>query len=204
MNCTERLVCCQRLNLNLLEMPKETYFPSLFSLFRQYGYDGATLAKISAATGLGKASLYHHFPGGKDEMVESVLGYSGQWVQENVLSLLAGDGSPEARLRKMCDRIDELYAGGTQPCVLAILQSGTGRDLFHSKVKASVEKWIAAISVVLMEAGLDKVLAQQRAEDALIAIQGSLVVAQSLDAPQLFQRVIQVLPQQLLRQSSKC
>ncbi|RZM79717.1 TetR/AcrR family transcriptional regulator [Leptolyngbya iicbica] len=183
-------------------MPKETYVPSLFSLFRQYGYDGATLSKISEATGLGKASLYHHFPGGKDEMVQSVLGYAGEWVQTNVLALLAGDGSPEVRLQKMCDRIDELYAGGTQPCVLAILQSGTGRDLFHDSVKASVEQWIAAIAVVVVEAGIDPMVARQRAEDALIAIQGSLVVSQALDDPALFQRVMQALPQQLLAQSS--
>ncbi len=179
-------------------MPKETYVPSLFSLFRRYGYDGATLSKISEATGLGKASLYHHFPGGKDAMVESVLGYSGDWVRENILLPLAADGSPEDRLQRMCDRIDELYAGGTQPCVLAILQSGTGRDIFHDKVKVSLEKWIAAISAVLIEAGLNEALAQQRSEDALIAIQGALMMSQSLDKPEIFQRILQTLPQQLL------
>lgn len=86
--------------------------------------------------------------------------------------------------------------------MLAILQSGTGRDLFHDSVKASVEQWIAAIAVVVVEAGIDPMVARQRAEDALIAIQGSLVVSQALDDPALFQRVMQALPQQLLAQSS--
>jgi AcrR family transcriptional regulator len=54
-------------------MSKQTHVPSLLDLFRQLGYDGVTLSKISQVTGLGKASLYHHFPGGKDEMVETVL-----------------------------------------------------------------------------------------------------------------------------------
>jgi len=180
-------------------MPKETYIPSLFSLFRQYGYDGATLTKISAATGLGKASLYHHFPGGKDDMVASVLGYSESWLQENVLSLLASTGTPEERLQKMCDRVNSLYAGGTQPCLLAILQAGTGRDLFHPQVKVALTAWIGAIATVLIEAGLDASLARQRGEDALIAIQGALMVSQSLDEPTLFQRVIQSLPQTLLQ-----
>lgn len=54
-------------------MSKQTHIPPLLDLFRQFGYDGVTLSKISQATGLGKASLYHHFPGGKDEMVETVL-----------------------------------------------------------------------------------------------------------------------------------
>ena len=175
-------------------MPKETYLPSLVSLFRPYGYDGATLSKISAATGLGKASLYHHFPGGKDDMVASVLDYATSWLQANVLAVLAGEGSPQARLQIMGDRIRELYADGTQPCLLAILQSGTGRTLFHSQVKALVVAWRDAIAAVLVEAGLPESLAQQRSAEALIAIQGSLMVSQALDDPTLFQQVIQQLP----------
>ena len=30
--------------------------------FRQDGYDGASISRLSASTGLGKASLYHYFP----------------------------------------------------------------------------------------------------------------------------------------------
>lgn len=179
-------------------MPKETYVPRLFSLFRRYGYDGATLSRISQATGLGKASLYHHFPGGKDEMVAAALGYSNDWLQENVLQLLASDGSPQERLQKMCDRVNGLYAGGTEPCLLAILQTGTGHDLFHDKVKAALQTWLGAIAMVLVEAGLDESLAQLRGEDALVAIQGALMVSQSLDNPAVFQRVIQALPETLV------
>ena len=179
-------------------MPKETYIPNLFKLFRQYGYDGATLSKISEATGLGKASLYHHFPGGKDDMVASVLCYSDSWLQKHVLSLLAAAGNPEERLQKMCDRLDELYAGGTKPCLLAILQSGTGQELRHSQIKATLAAWVEAITTVLLEAGLDEAIAQQRGEDALVAIQGAVMVSFTLDNPAIFQRVMQTLPQTLL------
>ena len=181
-------------------MPKESYIPRLSALFRQYGYDGATLSKISEATGLGKASLYHHFPGGKDEMVESVLCYSASWLQENVLSLLAAEGAPEERLQNMCDRVNELYAGGTEPCLLAILQSGTGQALRHAQIKATLAAWIEAIAVVLREAGWDDEIAQQRAEDALITIQGAVMVSFTLDNPAVFQRVMQSLPQVILKQ----
>jgi len=183
----------------LPEMPRETYLPSLFSLFRQYGYDGVTLSKIAEVTGLGKASLYHHFPGGKDEMVKSVLDYSEHWLQENVLELLTSEGSPQERLQKMCDRINNLYAGGTAPCLLAILNSGTGRDRFHAQVKSTLDAWIRAIAAVLVDAGLNATLAQQRGEDALIRIQGALMLSQGLDKPAIFERVVGELPQRLMQ-----
>ena len=132
-------------------------------------------------------------------MVTAVLDYSEQWLQENVLELLASEGTPRERLQKMCDRINDLYAGGTHSCLLAILNAGTGRDRFHSQVKTTVQKWISAITEVTADSDLEPSLAQQRAEDALINIQGALMVSQALDDPLIFQRVIQSLPDQLLK-----
>ncbi|HEY9802425.1 MAG TPA: TetR/AcrR family transcriptional regulator [Leptolyngbyaceae cyanobacterium] len=181
-------------------MPKETYIPCLLQLFRQYGYDGATLSKISQATGLGKASLYHHFPGGKDEMVEAVLNYLENWVKQNILQTLNSPGEPLSRLRQMCDRVNEGYGEGNQPCVLAILLLGSARDVFHERVKAIYRLWIDAIANVIMESGMNPRLAQQRAEDAVTAIQGALIVSQGLEDSSVFVRVLQRLPEELCKE----
>lgn len=178
-------------------MPKEAYIPCLLRLFRQYGYDGATLSKISEATGLGKASLYHHFPGGKDEMVTEVLSYLERWLDQNVLQTLSGSGEPIARLQQMCDRLNGVYDEGRLPCLSAILLLGSARDLFQRRVQTIYQVWIEAIAQVLLETGLDEDEAQQRAENAAIAIQGSLILAQGLGNPAPFQRVMQQLPHTL-------
>jgi TetR/AcrR family transcriptional regulator, lmrAB and yxaGH operons repressor len=180
-------------------MPKDAYIPCLLQLFRQYGYDGATLARISDATGLGKASLYHHFPGGKDEMVETVLAHMTDWFTDNVLSVLQSPGTALERLKRMCDRLNELYAQGHQPCLSATLLLGSARTVFHEPVEQRYRDWIDAIAQVLIEAGFDQALAQQRGEDAIVAVQGSLILAQGLSSPAPFQRVLQQLPQQLCR-----
>jgi len=183
-------------------MPKETYIPHLLRLFRQHGYDGATLAKISEATGLGKASLYHHFPGGKDEMVETVLDYLASWMEQNIVQPLQSPGDPVARLRAMGDRLKDVYEGGRQPCLSAIVLMGSARDLFHQRVQSLYQTWIAAIAAVLTETEMAPSLAQDRATDAVIAIQGALIVAQGLNDPTPFQRVIEELPGKLCLNSS--
>lgn len=203
-NCTDRSVGLTvpivRYTVNSnspLKMPKATYVPALLQLFRQYGYDGATLSKISEATGLGKASLYHHFPGGKDEMVETLLDYLDHWMDRNILQMLKGSGSASAKLRQMCDRLSQVYEGGGQPCLSAILLLGSARDVFHDRVKTLYRAWIKAIADVLIAAGLDNTVAMERGEDAVIAIQGSLVLSQGLNDPAPFQRVIEQLPERL-------
>jgi AcrR family transcriptional regulator len=180
-------------------MPKETYVPCLLQLFRQHGYDGATLSKISQETGLGKASLYHHFPGGKDEMVETVIDFLENWLAQNILQPLSSPGDARMRLRQMCDRLSELYEGGQEPCLFAILLLGSARNVFHARIQTLFQAWINAIAAVLIEAGMDEELARQQGEDAAIAVQGSLILSQSLNDSAPFRRVIQQLPEKLIR-----
>lgn len=186
---------CQLCLSNL--MSKQTHVPPLLDLFRQYGYDGVTLSKISQATGLGKASLYHHFPGGKDEMVKTVLIALEQGLEQITVEALRSEGTALTRLQTMCDRINLVYNSGQKPCLLAALMLGSGKDIFQERVSALLHTWIEAIASILMDAGMDEVLAHQRGEDGVIAIQGALILAQGLDNPAPFQRVIQQLPQQL-------
>ncbi|MBD0337504.1 MAG: TetR/AcrR family transcriptional regulator [Cyanobacteria bacterium Co-bin13] len=185
-------------------MPKDTYVPCLLDLFRQNGYDGATLSKISEATGLGRASLYHHFPGGKDEMVGAVLDYLQRRLEQHILQGMDGEEEPLVKLQRMCDRTALTYDNGNRACLLATLLLGSARDVFQVRVQALLEAWRDAIAAVLIEAGLDPQTAQERAEDALISIQGALVLSQGLKKPSPFQRVLQKLPQELCRNVRQC
>ncbi len=178
-------------------MSKQTHIPSLLELFRQFGYDGVTLSKISRATGLGKASLYHHFPGGKDEMVETVLISLKQGLEQIISDTLHSEGDTLTRLQTMCDRISKAYNGGQKPCLLAALMLGSAKDVFQARVRTLLQSWIDAIAAVLMEAGMDEELARQRGEDGVIAIQGALILSQGLGNPAPFQRVIEQLPKEL-------
>lgn len=178
-------------------MTKEKYIPCLLRLFRQHGYDGATLSKISKATGLGKASLYHHFPGGKDEMVTTVLDYLEQALEESIIQPLRSKGNACDRFERMCQSVSNLYEGGRQPCLFAILLLGSARDIFQAKVRQLLQIWISEIAKVLIEEGLEPSIARQRGEDAVIAIQGALILAQGLDDLAPFKRILQQLPHQL-------
>lgn len=97
------------------------------------------------------------------------------------------------------DRISEVYEGGQQPCVFGILLLGSARDVFHDQVREILHGWIEAIATVLIESGMDQKLAWQRGEDAVITIQGALILSQGLYNPDPFQRVIKQLPQQLYK-----
>jgi len=55
--------------------------PLLAEIFRELGYEGTTLSRITERTGIGKGSLYHFFPGGKEEMAAAVLADVDGWFE---------------------------------------------------------------------------------------------------------------------------
>jgi TetR/AcrR family transcriptional regulator, lmrAB and yxaGH operons repressor len=52
------------------------------------GYDGAGLSAILAEAGLPKGSLYHHFPGGKDELVAAAVDFVAGEVAARIADLI--------------------------------------------------------------------------------------------------------------------
>lgn len=162
----------------------------LVQTFRHYGYEGATLSRISKATGLGKASLYHHFPQGKKEMAEAVLEHVLKWFQANVLNPLHEDIEPAKRLQAMNDSLSQFYDHGRDACLLALFSLGEPDDLFHRQVNQALTIWIRELEQVFADAGLPPQQARQQAEDVVMRIQGALVLARGLDSTEPFDRVL--------------
>jgi AcrR family transcriptional regulator len=168
------------------------------AVFRDYGFDGASLREISNATGLGKGSLYHYFPGGKDDMAVAVLERVDGWMRERVLEPLRGTGTPQARLRTVVRALDELYDGGRNACVLGSLVVGAGGTRLQKPLGNAFAGWIDALRLLAIEAGVKPSEARRRAEDAVVRIEGSLVVAAALADGAPFKRALRAIERELL------
>lgn len=175
----------------------------LTEVVRRNGYDGASLSELSKATGLGKSSLYHYFPNGKDDMVRAVLDQLSEQLETTLFAPLRGKGSPEDRMGDMVQTLDEFYRQGREPCVLAQLVLGNTRDRFGVRLRAIFGAWMAAIAGVLEDAGIPKAVAKQRAADAVLMIEGALVLAGGLGDPEVFTRTLRHLPSTLLAPAVK-
>ncbi len=175
----------------------------LGAVFRNVGYEGATLAILSEATGLKKASLYHRFPEGKEQMAREVLQSAGAWLERHILSALKGGGTPSEKIGHMVKKLDEFYSGGKQACLLNMLSSARIQEgPFTQLIKQTFDAWIGALSSVLIEAGHDKRTARHRSERAMILLQGSLVLSRGMGTPRPFQDFLKTLPGELLAASS--
>jgi AcrR family transcriptional regulator len=179
-------------------IPKEEVLNRLTAAFRNGGYQGTSLKNLCDATGLVKASLYHYFPGGKEEMAQAVLDHVGGWVSANILAPLSRDTDPKKRIELMVSALNRLYDKGKTSCLIALFSVGEARDLFQESIQGAEKAWEKAITRTLLDAGIDKDTAAYRAEQALIQIQGSLIIARAKRSPQVFTRTVNNLPALLL------
>lgn len=154
----------------------------LIKVFRSKGYDGASLSEIAKETSLKKASLYHRFPGGKQEMAKAVLVYSEKWVEKNILNALNNtELSPKERLIQTLSIINKTYNGGKETCLFRALSLESGISLFQKQIENGMQQWITAFENFGLSIGLSKNRAYKLSVETLIDIQGSLVVAKGIN-----------------------
>ena len=179
-------------------MSREQAIIRLIPAFRKYGYEGTTLSLLSKASGLGKASLYHYFPGGKSEMAEATFEYVSAAFDDRVLKTLEGKAKAEFKIKAMSNSLEKFYDNGNNACFSAIMSFGEANNLFHDRVKEKFQRTIDKLAQILIDEGLEAQIAQERSQNAMIEIQGALILARILDDTKPFNRVIKSLPAKLL------
>ena len=172
----------------------EEFLDRALDLFRTYGFEGVSLSRLSAATGLEKASLYYRYPGGKEEIAMAVVQRVIQWFQANVFVPLRGEGLPSKRVAAVADRLHDFYLNGQKSCILDVLSIPGGSDAMISTLRSTVQAWIQAFAEVARESGLSPALARSRAEEAVLRVEGSLVLARVLGDCSQFKRILKSLP----------
>ena len=180
-------------------IPRDEVVRRLFDAFRTYGYEGATLARLSEATGLGRASLYHYFPGGKEGMAREVLGLAGEWIRTNVNAPLIDPGVPVAtRLKTALRNVANGYENGLTACLINIFGIGDAGDLVRVELVEAASLYSHGFERLLLDAGVPKGKAREIALDTVIQIEGALVMARALDDRSIFTKRIHNLEKQYL------
>lgn len=167
-------------------------------LFRTYGFHGVSLKQLADSMGLEKASLYYRFPGGKDEIALAVVQAVDAGVREKVFQALDKPGvSPKHRVRLACDELRRFYGGGTKSCTLDVMSIPGSTDAIREVLQTTLKDWTDAFARIAMEAGLTPAQARARAEEAIILLEGALVISRVNGIGAAFERVMKQLPKLL-------
>lgn len=170
----------------------------LAEVFREYGYEGASLALIGKATGLGKGSLYHFFPGGKEEMVQAVLVEIHAWFDGKIYAPLRDGTDSKAAIEAMFDNVTDYFRSGRRVCLVGALAVSNTRDRFSQAIRGYFENWVDALRLALIRHGRDDPQARALSEEAVLSIQGAIILSRALNDPGVFQRAMDQIRERLV------
>jgi AcrR family transcriptional regulator len=181
------------------EAARDDILAALAEVFRAHGYEGATLSLITEATGLGKGSLYNLFPGGKEQMANEVLAAIDLWFNEKIYTPLRTAADPAKGIADMYAATSDYFHSGQRVCLVGVVALGASRDLFGEKVKVYFAGWVDALAAALRRLGDGNAEARRKSEQAVLEIQGALVLARAFDDPKVFLRALKESERRLLQ-----
>ena len=150
-------------------------------LFRRNGYAATGLNEILAASGAPKGSLYHYFPGGKDDLGASTVYMAGEMVSNTLRELAETASTPEEFVENYCDRLAHWislskFRDGCPISTILLEKSGTN-EAIRKAGQESFSNWKSVFEEVLLRCNMDRKQAREKSTLLVSAIQGAILLS---------------------------
>src|SRR6516225_2010682 len=160
---------------------KDSLVRTAMRLFRQQGYASTGLQQVLAESAAPKGSLYHYFPGGKEQLGAAAVKLAAQLMGEMLSDLAARHRRPATFVRAYCDVMsrwmeDSDFRSGCPIATTMLETAPQSPELTRVGVDA-LDHWIAIIAPVFRDAGLSKMEARSKAQNLIAMMEGALLLA---------------------------
>jgi TetR/AcrR family transcriptional regulator, lmrAB and yxaGH operons repressor len=166
-------------NVEPMPGPRERMVESTSRLLAERGYEATSFADVIAASGAPRGSIYHHFPGGKDELVAEAIRVQGDRALA-LLGQMAGRPAVEivtgflAVWRSILTATD-MRVGCS---LVAVTVSGAHAEL-RDAAGAAFELWRAELAYLLERGGVQAADAPALAMTLLASAEGAVVLCRA-------------------------
>jgi TetR/AcrR family transcriptional regulator, lmrAB and yxaGH operons repressor len=179
-------------NIVTTNRPRQRMIQSAALLMRERGVASTSVPAVLAHSGAPRGSVYHHFPGGKAELIEEATGFAGDFIAAGFAAALAEDDDPATAVRHFAavwrDILrDSDFADGC-PIVAAALE-GEREPAARRAAGAAFQGWIDSLSAVLRHHGVAEDRASSLATMTIAAIEGGVVLARAQRSTEPLDRV---------------
>ncbi|MQB45768.1 TetR/AcrR family transcriptional regulator [Rhizobium sp. ICMP 5592] len=167
------------------------------SLIVAGGYNGFSYADISAAIGIRKASIHHHFPT-KAELVAVLVDRYRQQAEAGLNSLQEQFSSPAEQLRAYLNFWQMCIRDASLPFCICAMLAGEMQMLpeeVASRVRAhfhSLARWFTSVLAAGAEQGLFRLDKQpeEEAQMLMASVHGAMLSARAFSDPGLFTTIV--------------
>jgi AcrR family transcriptional regulator len=159
---------------------------------KRHGVAGMSFTEVLKASGAARGGIYHHFPGGKTQLVAEAAAINGDQVRARLAALPAG--TPHEVVEGFLDAVRPVVvasaAGGG--CAVAAVTVSDEAPL-RAVADEAFTGWIEALGERLRAAGLATGQAADLATALLALLEGAHVLCRAAGDTAPFERAAQAL-----------
>ncbi|MBM3490214.1 MAG: TetR/AcrR family transcriptional regulator [Alphaproteobacteria bacterium] len=166
-------------------------------LLRSQGLRATGINEIIRQSGAPRGSIYHHFPGGKEQLVIEALRAAGALIGAKIGAAMAGQASAAAALRAFArvhaeEMMQSDYLLGC-PVGNAAADASASSPAVRQACAEIFSAWEQLIAEGFQRAGLDRLPAAALAEFVVASVEGALILCRVRRSMQPLERVGQQL-----------
>jgi AcrR family transcriptional regulator len=161
---------------------KNRMIRSAYALFRERGYSGTGFREINAHSGVARGAIYHHFPGGKNELAQDVIRLAGNEVG-GALEAFAQRADAVSTLEAFVTgwihhvREHDFNAGCSIAAIVA--ESQHGAPQLADAAAEAFGSWCAILAASLRRGGASPARARRVATLAVAGVEGAVMLCRA-------------------------
>lgn len=157
-------------------------------LLRRRGYNGTGLKEIVKASEAPFGSIYHFFPGGKEQLGAEAIREAGRVYNALIEAFYAATGDPveatTAFFEGAAAVLEQTDYEDACPIATVALEVASSSEPLREATNEVFSSWIDDIVAHLVPAGLDEERAREVAITLFCLIEGAFVLARASKSPQ--------------------
>ncbi|MCW3027086.1 MAG: transcriptional regulator, TetR family [Solirubrobacterales bacterium] len=163
---------------------KERIMDSSAELFRRQGYTGTGVKQIAAMASAPFGSLYHFFPGGKEQLGEEVIRWSGGLYLQLFATIAMQAPDPITAVGDFfsgaAETLRETDYADACPIATVALEVASTNDPLRKATAEVFDSWIDAASAYFVAGGIPHEQARELALSMLCLLEGAFIFSRAM------------------------
>jgi TetR/AcrR family transcriptional regulator, lmrAB and yxaGH operons repressor len=188
---------CVRVKDQLMaEHPRERMINSALVLMGEHGVEATSFSQVIEHSGAPRGSIYHHFPGGKAQLIEEATVHAGDIIVKLLTDAVERHQDPVAAVDAIADfwrtvMHNSDFAAGCP--VLAATLEGDRSPAARDAARVAFERWQYLLADILRRAGIPEERARSLGSISISAIEGAVILARAQRSNAPLERVVDEL-----------
>ncbi|MGB8942960.1 MAG: TetR/AcrR family transcriptional regulator [Streptomyces sp.] len=165
--------------------PRERMVFSGAQLIRRDGVSATGMRDVAAHAQAPRGSIQHHFPGGKEELVNEAVGWAGRYASRRIGRFLAAMPEPTPSglfaemVRQWTDEYQNAGFEGGCPVAAATVDCAESTESTREAVSAAFATWSGSMARALTDMGVPEARADALATLMISSLEGAILMARA-------------------------